>query len=77
MVGEDHTLGNLISKYALNHPNVKIAAYSIDHPLTESPKVVIVTDGSKNPLEVLKEVIKEVNDTAEKLLKLSEDLRSK
>jgi len=77
LVGEDHTMGNLISKYALNHPNVQIAAYSIDHPLTEPPKVVLVTDGSKSPLEVLKDVIKEVIDTTEKLLKVSEDLLSR
>ncbi|MEM1982923.1 MAG: DNA-directed RNA polymerase subunit L [Sulfolobales archaeon] len=77
LIGEDHTMGNLISKYALNHPNVQIAAYSIDHPLTESPKIVIVTDGSKKPLDVLKEVIKEVSDVAEKMLKFSEDVISK
>ncbi len=74
LIGEDHTMGNLISKYVLNHPNVQIAAYSIDHPLTEHPKVMLVTDNSIKPLEVLKEVINEVINTVEKLIKVSEDL---
>ncbi len=70
-------MGNLLSKYALNHPNVQTAAYSIDHPLTEPPKVIVVTDGTKKPLEALKEVIKEVTDTAEELLRVCEELISK
>jgi DNA-directed RNA polymerase subunit L len=77
LVGEDHTLGNLISKYALKHPNVQMAAYSIDHPLVGSPKIVLVTDGSKTSLEVLKEVLLKIIEDAEGVLKISEDLLSK
>jgi len=57
--GEDHTLGNLVAKLALRHPNVTMAAYQIEHPLEGSPVIRIVTDGKKSALEVLKEVLKE------------------
>jgi len=74
IIGEDHTLGNLIAKTALNHPNVQIAAYSIDHPLVGSPRIVLVTDGSKAPLDVLKEVINEIIDMSKELLNISEKM---
>ncbi len=60
--GEDHTLGNLVAKLALRHPNVTMAAYQIEHPLEGSPIIRIVTDGSKDALEVLREVLREAID---------------
>jgi hypothetical protein len=38
---------------------------------------VLVTDGSKTPLEVLKEVLLRIIEDAEGVLKISEDLLSK
>jgi len=69
LVGEDHTLGNLIAKHALNHPHVRLAAYTIEHPLEGSPTIRIVTDGEVHPLEVFKEVIKDTRGILEELLK--------
>lgn len=57
--GEDHTLGNLVAKLALRHPNVTMAAYQVEHPLEGSPVIRIVTDGNRDALEVLKDVLKE------------------
>ncbi len=68
LVGEDHTLGNLIAKMALTHPNVKLAAYTIEHPLEGSPVIRIITDGTVPPDAVLKEVIRSSRETAVKLL---------
>lgn len=65
--GETHTLGNLLAKSALRHPNVKLAAYSIEHPLEEAFVLRIVTDGSKPASEVLMEVV-------EGLVKLSDEV---
>ena len=70
LVGEDHTLGNLLAKKALEHPNVKMAAYVVEHPLEGSPVIRIVTDGSKNPLDVLKDVIIDSKNEAEELLEV-------
>ncbi len=68
LIGEDHTLGNLIAKMALTHPNVKLAAYTIEHPLEGSPVIRIITDGTVSPDTVLKEVIKSSREVAVKLL---------
>lgn len=70
LVGEDHTLGNLIAKQALNHPNVRLAAYTIEHPLEGSPIIRIVTDGEVHPLDVLKDVIKTSKELASELLEV-------
>ncbi len=75
LIGEDHTLGNLIAKMALTHPHVKLAAYVIEHPLEGSPVIRIITDGEVKPDQVLKEVIIKSKDLATELLnKLRETL---
>ncbi len=67
--GETHTLGNLLAKSALKHPNVRLAAYSIEHPLEEAFVLRIVTDGSKPAVEALKEVIRGLVDLSDELAK--------
>ncbi len=58
--GEDHTMANLIVKLAIRKPHVTYAAYRIDHPLVSDPVVIIATDGSVKPIEVLKEVLEDI-----------------
>ena len=54
--GEDHTLGNLIAKEALNHPEVTYAAYRIPHPLQDKLEIYITVKEGSDPRKVLKEV---------------------
>ena len=68
ILGEDHTLGNLVAKMALKHPNVELAAYTIEHPLDGQPIVRIITDGSKDPVDVVIEVLKSTKVLSEELL---------
>jgi DNA-directed RNA polymerase subunit L len=74
LLGEDHTLGNLIAKEALKHPHVKLAAYSIEHPLEGSPVIRLVTDGEAEALEVFKEVVQNLKTETQNLLKALESL---
>jgi DNA-directed RNA polymerase subunit L len=67
LVGEDHTMANLIAKYAVRKPYVKYAAYNIPHPLVSNPVIVITTDGSRKPLDVLAEVLRDIIADAEEL----------
>ena len=69
LVGEDHTLGNLIAKEALKHPHVKLAAYAIEHPLEGSPIIRIVTDGNVGSIEVFKDILNSLKSEANELLK--------
>lgn len=74
VTGEDHTLGNLIAKTALTHPNVHMAAYTIDHPLVTSFRLTIVTDGSRSPIEVLKEIIDGLIELTNRLISVSDEM---
>lgn len=73
LVGEDHTIGNLIAKIALSHPNVRLAAYTVEHPLEGSPVIRIVTDGTIDPGQVLREVVVKSKAITEKLLRELEE----
>ncbi len=71
LVGEDHTVANLIAKYAIRHPDVTYAAYNIEHPLISNP-VIILRTRSRDALEVLQEVIRKA---LEDLDRVEEELR--
>jgi len=59
LVGEDHTIANLIAKYAIRHPNVTYAAYNIEHPLVSNP-VLIIRTRDKRAVEVFREVLEKI-----------------
>ena len=42
---EDHTLGNPLSRYLLEHPSVVYAAYNVPHPLENTMKITLMTSG--------------------------------
>ncbi len=71
--GEDHTLANLLAKYALSNPHTKLATYVVEHPLIGTPVLRVVTDGT-DPIQVLKEVITNTRGEAEQVLKLISDV---
>ncbi|HIP65912.1 MAG TPA: DNA-directed RNA polymerase subunit L [Pyrodictium sp.] len=64
--GEDHSMANLIAKYALRNPHTKFAAYNVPHPLIANPIIQIVTDGTIHPLDLLEQVLKEILADIEK-----------
>lgn len=71
--GEDHTIANLIAKYAIHKKGVVYSSYIVSHPLIGNPVVVLSTDGSRDPLEVLEEVLNDIiNDAREFREKLQE-----
>jgi DNA-directed RNA polymerase subunit L len=63
-----HSLPNLVTKLALKKPGVVYSAYILEHPMISYPEVVILTDGSRNPLEVLEEVVDEARKLVEDFL---------
>ncbi|KAK0544240.1 DNA-directed RNA polymerase II core subunit [Tilletia horrida] len=52
---EDHTLGNLLRHAVLNQPSVLFAGYKVPHPLEPKTLVRIQTDGSKTPIQALRD----------------------
>lgn len=65
---DKHSLPNLITKLALKKPGVVYSAYILKHPLASYPEIVILTDGSVHPLDILTSVIEEAKAFAEKFL---------
>jgi DNA-directed RNA polymerase subunit L len=41
VIGEDHTLCNILRKVLQSDESVTAAAYSIEHPLLEHPKIYV------------------------------------
>ncbi|KAE8258661.1 hypothetical protein A4X13_0g1535 [Tilletia indica] len=52
---EDHTLGNMIRHAVLNQPSVLFAGYKVPHPLEPRTLVRIQTDGTKTPIQALRD----------------------
>ena len=71
--GEDHTLGNLIAKMALKHPNVTMAFYALEHPLIGKLRIRDVTDGRRNVGEVLNEVLENIKEKVNELIKITKE----
>ncbi|HID04487.1 MAG TPA: DNA-directed RNA polymerase subunit L [Aigarchaeota archaeon] len=77
LIGEDHTIANLIAKYAIKKPGVVYSSYIISHPLISNPVIVLSTDGSKDPLDVIEEVLHDIiRDANEFQQTLEEALKS-
>ncbi|MEM4789002.1 MAG: DNA-directed RNA polymerase subunit L [Ignisphaera sp.] len=73
---DKHSIPNLLAKLASKKPGVTFAGYIIQHPMVSYPELVIVTDGSRNPLEVLREVIAEAKNIAQEFLEILDKVLS-
>jgi len=68
IVGENHTLCNLLREELNKDENVVSAAYTVEHPLTESPKFYVEIKKGKSPERAL-------TDAAGRIVEQLEDLR--
>jgi len=66
--GADHTLLNPLKRELYQDKAVKIASYTIEHPLLKVPKFIIETDGTKEPGKALIDAAKRLQKTNEKVL---------
>ncbi len=67
--GEGHTLCNAIKTALWSNKHVKVASYSIDHPLVGVPRMIIETDGEVKPRKVLIDTAEKLNAEVAKLKK--------
>lgn len=67
---DKHSIPNLITKLATRKPGVTFAGYILEHPIVSYPEIVIVTDGSKDPLDILREVISDAKNIAIEFLEV-------
>ena len=72
-----HTLCNVLKKELWNDNHVKVATYSIKHPLVGKPKMIIETDSGKNPREALSAAVQRLKKLNEKFKKeFSKEVKS-
>jgi len=74
IIGEDHTLGNMLMKEALRHPNVEYAAYRIPHPLRNIMEFTIIVKEGVNLPGVLAEIISKLKSEIGEFKKLIEEV---
>ena len=67
LVGEDHTVSNLLTKTLLEDPAVTFSSYSIEHPLVSNPVLVVLTDGSKTAKQALMDALLRIKDKIREL----------
>ncbi|OYT40848.1 MAG: RNA polymerase [Desulfurococcales archaeon ex4484_58] len=59
--GEDHTLGNLLVKEALNHPDIIYASYRIPHPLQNKLELYFTFRSKSDMEKVLCEIVENIH----------------
>ena len=67
--GADHTICNALKAELWNDKHVKIATYSIRHPLISMPQVIVETDGDESPKNALINAVDRLHKTNAKFKK--------
>jgi len=74
LVGEDHTLCNLLREELWNDKDVTVSAYNISHPLIGIPKFIIETK-DEEPKKALKDAISRIGKKNTELKKSVKSLK--
>jgi DNA-directed RNA polymerase subunit L len=61
----DHGFCNFLKEELLNDDKVKVATYSIKHPLISKPRMIVETDGT-DPKKTLNEAVNRLKKRLEK-----------
>lgn len=60
ILGEDHTLGNLLEKTLLSDERVTFASYENPHPLQNKIVLTVVVKEGFDPTEAIKDALKKI-----------------
>lgn len=67
--GEGHTICNILKRALWDNKHIKIATYSVKHPLVGIPRMVVETDGEIKPRKAISDAIEKVVKETEKFRK--------
>ena len=65
--GMGHTFINVLKNELWNDSHVKVATYSIRHPITSKPKITVETDGDEGPRSALASAVSRLKKASDKL----------
>lgn len=75
--GLGHTFCNVLKKELWNDGHVKVATYSVRHPLVSNPKMIVETDGSLTAKNALLAAVQRLKKASEKFKKeFSKEVRN-
>ena len=74
--GSDHTFCNALKKELYEDDSVKLASYTIEHPLIGIPKFLVETSGDKEPEKALTAAAKRLQKKNEQVQDLFKKFRS-
>lgn len=60
LAGSGHGFCNVLKHELWKNSHVKVATYTVDHPLVGSPRFIVETDGSVKPRKVLADAAKKL-----------------
>lgn len=66
-VSEKHTFMNLLTDEILTDPAVDVAKYEIVYQFSD-PELIVTTDGSKDPVAVIREACERISRSCDELL---------
>jgi len=66
LIGEDHTLCNVLRKFLSDDESVTAASYSIEHPLLEHPKLYVKVKKGR-PMTALTRAAEQIITNCEEL----------
>ncbi|MHA1239098.1 MAG: RpoL/Rpb11 RNA polymerase subunit family protein [Candidatus Odinarchaeia archaeon] len=70
IVGEGHTLLNLLKSAIFEDESVSVAGYDKEHPMVEKAILHVKTNGDKDPVQIIRE-------SAKKIIKKIREFRDK
>ena len=74
--GANHTLCNAVKTELVGNKHVKVATYSIKHPLVGVPTITVETDGIAKPRKVLADATAKLLTTTDKFKKEVKKIRA-
>ena len=72
IIGEDHTLSNILRKELWNDKSVKVAGYRIEHPMVGSP--ILLVESDKDAKKALFDAVNRLRQKHKELLELVKKL---
>ncbi len=74
LLGERHTLPNLLKNRIENESGLEFDSYTLDHPMADKARFIVKTSGSKSPVKAIEgaceKIEKDLKQFSEKMKKL-------
>ncbi len=67
--GVSHGFCNILKEKLLEDSHIKTATYKVEHPLVNTPKFLVETDGSESPKNAILNAVKKLKTFADKTQK--------